>query len=100
MAGYIVLGKYSLPLKLIKNQVENLEKTKAEMKEMGIKFVGFWLTMGQYDWVGICDAPDDQTMAVFSLKLGMGGNQTQTLRAFSEKELPGILSRLPEPKKE
>jgi uncharacterized protein with GYD domain len=101
MAGYIVLGKYTAQgIARIRDQVENLESAKAELKQMGIKFVGFWLTMGEYDWVGICDAPDDQTMAAYLLALGSGGgSSTQTMRAYSEKELPEILKRLP-PKKE
>jgi uncharacterized protein with GYD domain len=97
MAGYIVLGKYtSKGLSDIKNQAENVENGRAVLKEMGIKFVGLWLTMGDYDWVGIYDAPDDQTMAAFALIAGKSGNYTtQTMRAFSEKEIPAILEKLP-----
>jgi uncharacterized protein with GYD domain len=97
MAGYIILAKYTQKgLDSIKTFEERVAKSKAALKEMGIKFVGLWLTMGEYDWVGIADAPDDQTMAAWALILGKSGNYTtMTMRAFSEKEIPDILKKLP-----
>ncbi len=96
MPGYIMLGKYTQSgLANIKNLETSLQKTKDTMKEMGIRFVGYWLTMGEYDFVGIADAPDDHAMAVLALMLGESGAcVTQTMRAFSEKEAADIVKRL------
>ncbi len=97
MPGYIMLGKYTQGgLADIKNLGTHLQKTKDTMKELGIKFVGYWLTMGEYDFVGIADAPDDHAIAVLALMLGKSGAcVTQTMRAFSEKEAAEIVGRLP-----
>ena len=41
--------------------------------------------MGQHDAVGVLDAPDDHTMAVFALTIGSQGNvTTETMRALSD----------------
>jgi uncharacterized protein with GYD domain len=43
----------------------------------------------------VFDAPDDETMTAFSLSVAKLGNvKTQTLRAFSSKEMGGILGRM------
>ncbi len=97
MPGYIMLGKYTQSgLVDIKDLEADLQKTKDALKELGIRFVGYWLTMGEYDFVGIADAPDDHAIAVLALMLGKSGAcVTQTMRAFSEKEAAEIVRRLP-----
>lgn len=55
----------------------------------------FW-TLGEYDLVGIIDAPDDETAEALLLGVGSMGNvRTQTLRAFSAEEMKQILAKIP-----
>ena len=62
---------------------------------MGMKIVDEYWTMGAYDAVVILEAPDDETMSAFILKVGSLGNVTgQTLRAFRRKEMEGILAKI------
>ena len=43
-----------------------------------------WRT-GEFDFVGICEAPDDAVMARYVLQLGgLGFVRTKTLKAFPE----------------
>ena len=50
---------------------------------MGGEFKTFYLTMGDYDVVGIYEAPDDAVAARFILQLGAMGNiRTRTMKAF------------------
>jgi uncharacterized protein with GYD domain len=59
-----------------------------EMKEI------YW-TLGQYDIVAVADFPDDETGTAFLLALGSQGNtRTNSMRAFSESELTGILDKV------
>ena len=52
--------------------------------------------MGQYDFVVIMEAPDDETIAQAMLSINLQGNyRTETLRAFSENELQGLIASLP-----
>jgi uncharacterized protein with GYD domain len=51
--------------------------------------------MGQYDLVGISDAPDDATAARFTPMLGQPGNvRTTTMKAFPEEACRHIINSL------
>ena len=67
----------------------------AEAKKMGMKIVEEYWTMGAYDAVVIVEAPDDETISAFMLKVGSLGNvKGQTLRAFRRNEMEGILAKI------
>ena len=67
----------------------------AEAEKMGMKIVEEYWTMGAYDAVVIMEAPDDETMSAFILKVGSLGNvKGQTLRAFRRNEMEGILAKI------
>ena len=52
-------------------------------------------TMGAYGAVVIVEAPDDETISAFMLKVGSLGNiKGQTLRAFRRNEMEGILAKI------
>ena len=97
MAGYLVLLKYTQEgLAGLKTFPERFQQSKDSLKAMGIRPVGIWWTLGEYDMVSILDAPDDQTVARWLLALGQRGIvTTQTMRAFSEEEFAQIVSKLP-----
>ena len=60
-----------------------------------MKIVEEYWTMGAYDAVVIMEAPDDETMNAFILKVGSLGNlKGQTLRAFRRNEMEKILAKL------
>jgi uncharacterized protein with GYD domain len=67
----------------------------AEAQKLGMKIVEEYWTMGAYDGVVIMEAPDDETMSAFILKVGSLGNvKGQTLRAFRRNEMEGILAKI------
>ena len=52
--------------------------------------------MGQYDFVIVSEAPDDETIARISLAAGsQGGVRSETMRAFTEDEYRKIIASLP-----
>lgn len=62
---------------------------------MGGAFKAFYLTMGDWDMVAVCEAPDDAIMARMALLLGMGGDvRTRTLKAFPEAAYREIVASL------
>jgi Uncharacterized conserved protein len=62
---------------------------------MGMKIVEEYWTMGAYDASSLLEAPDDETMSAFILKVGSLGNvKGQTLRAFRRNEMEGILAKI------
>ena len=69
-------------VKEAKNAPERLQAFDAALKEAGGKLVGFYLVMGQFDYIVITEAPDDQTAARLILgTIAQGSMRTQTMRA-------------------
>ena len=53
----------------------------------------YW-TLGAYDGLLVLDAPDEETVTAAMVSLGALGNvRTQTMRAFDETEIGGIVER-------
>ena len=52
--------------------------------------------MGAQDAVIVLEAPDDETVASIALETaGLGNIRTTSMRAFTEAEIPGVLSKIP-----
>jgi uncharacterized protein with GYD domain len=63
-------------------------------KSMGAEIKEILWCLGQYDIVVILEAPDDETVTAFALKLSSGGNvRTATMRAYSRDEIGAILAK-------
>jgi uncharacterized protein with GYD domain len=70
-----------------KNAPERLQAFDTALKAAGGMLLGFYLVMGQYDYIVITEAPDDQTAALLILKtIAQGSMRTQTMRAFPREE--------------
>ena len=53
------------------------------------------MTMGEFDLVGVYEAPDDAVAARFALQVGQLGNvRTRTLKAFPETAYREIINSL------
>ena len=51
--------------------------------------------LGPYDFIAICEAPDDEAATALSLSVCSRGNvRSQTLRAFSFDEMKKILGKM------
>ena len=98
MPTYISLIHYTEQgVKTFSELSQRLEETKKAGESVGVKLVGYYLTMGQYDAVAISEAPDDHTIAKLALAAGARGNvRTETFRAFTEDEAKTIAAELPD----
>lgn len=96
MASYVCLIQFSdQGIRNIQDTVKRGDVAMAEAQKMGMKIVEEYWTMGAYDGVVIIEAPDDETMSAFILKVGSLGNvKAQTLRAFRRNEMEGILAKI------
>ena len=80
----------------VKNAPERLRSFDMATKEVGGKLVGFYLVMGQFDYVVITEAPDDQTAARLIMgTIAQGSVRTQTMRAFPREEFEEIARGMP-----
>src|SRR5579864_5613471 len=60
----------------------SLLEAQAGVSVPGVEMLGLYGVLGQYDFISIVDAPDNETMARFSLEFGVrAGAQVQTLPA-------------------
>ena len=56
--------------------------------EFGVKIHGAYVTMGRFDQVVVCDAPNDEAIAkVAMLIAGRGNAITESMRAFTSEEV-------------
>ncbi len=96
MATYVILIQFTdQGVRNIKDTVKRGDAAVAEAEKMGMKIVEEYWTMGAYDAVVVVDAPNDETMSAFMLKIGSLGNvKSHTLRAFRREEMEGILAKI------
>ena len=97
MPSYVLLGKYTPQgMSVIKDSPRRTESARKAIEAAGGRLGEFYLTMGQYDFVTVIEAPDDETLASVLLAIASSGNiTTETLRAFSEEERRQIVSKMP-----
>ncbi|MBX9592214.1 MAG: GYD domain-containing protein [Hyphomonadaceae bacterium] len=96
MGTYILLANYTEQgIKGIKDTVKRTEAVKEMAKKAGLTMKESYWTLGPCDVVALFEAPSDEAMTAFSLSIAKLGNvKTQTLRAFSSKEMTGILGKM------
>ena len=97
MPTYITLFKMTEEgIKDIKNAPGRIEENFKTVEAMGCKMIGAYAVMGEYDYVGIVEAPNDEAAMAFALAIGSRGNvRTTTLKAFTREEYAGVVEKLP-----
>ena len=96
MALYVTLMKMTdQGIKDVAHAPERVEKMIGEFEAAGGKIHGFYMTMGEYDYVTITEGNDDAMAAAFLLKLGqMGTVRTLCLKAFDVPQMKQIIGSL------
>src|SRR5437899_12669601 len=96
MAMYISLIQFTEQgIRNVKDTVKRGDAAIAEAEKMGMKIIEEFWTMGAYDVVVMFDAPNDESMSAFLLKIGSMGNvKSHTLRAFRKEEMEGMLAKI------
>jgi len=96
MATYVGLIQFTEQgIRNIKDTVNRGDAAMSEAEKMGVKIVEEFWTMGAYDVVVVVDAPNEETMSAFMLKIGSLGNvKSHTMRAFRRKEMEEILGKI------
>jgi uncharacterized protein with GYD domain len=76
----------------LKNNPSRVQEVNKEVEQLGATVLNQWATLGQYDFVTIVEAPDEQTMAKVSVELGSRGTMSsQTLAAIPSGDLANAL---------
>jgi len=96
MPTYVTLFKWTEQgVKDIKNAPARFEAAKKLVEAGGGKTLGIYVTMGEWDIVAITEGPSDEMAAAAVLSIaGKGNSRTTTMRAFTESEFAGILTKV------
>ena len=92
---YIVLGKWTDEGRRTLDDIKTRIETARKLIEGVNGSLSLCFTMGEYDFVGIVDVPDEETMVKIVLKLNkMQKFATTTLRAWTDTEFIKLVSEL------
>lgn len=97
MPKYIALFKLTdQGITSIKDAPQRFDNAVKTIEAMGGKLTDFYATMGEYDYVGVAEWPNDEAAMTFLLALGAQGNiRTTTLKAFDTEQFREIVNKLP-----
>ena len=85
MATYIMLTTLTEEgAKTVKERPNRIQEVNKEIQAMGAKVVSQYALLGQYDFLNILEAPDNETIARVSVELGARG----TMRIMTLAAIP------------
>ena len=74
MPTYILLSELTDEgLETIQTRPDRIKQVNREIEALGARVVQQWAVLGQYDFVNIVEAPDNETIAKVSVMLGSRG---------------------------
>lgn len=93
MGVYVILSRLTDDgRKTIKSKPDRLREVNEEISKMGAKVVHQYALLGQYDFLNILEAPDDETIAKLMVELGARGTLETT--TFPAIPIENFLSKL------
>ncbi len=97
MPLYIIFGKYTQEgITKIKEAPQRVDAAKRLAASVGGEIKEFFFTMGQYDFVVLIEAPNNETMMKTLFMVGRGGAaRTETLVALPLEKAAKIIKELP-----
>jgi uncharacterized protein with GYD domain len=93
MPVYVQLMKWTdQGRKNVETLPDRVATVQKRVEDMGVKILGHYMTMGQYDQVIISEAPDDETVAKITVMVAGRGNViSETMRGFTMDEVRNLL---------
>ena len=97
MATFITTVQFTEQgVKAVRDTCDRAAALLAAAEKLGVKVTGLYWTLGAFDGVIVCEAPDEASATALLLHLGAQGNvRTQTARAFDAAGMQKILGLLP-----
>jgi uncharacterized protein with GYD domain len=85
MALYIMMSNLTDEgRKTVKSNPQRIKEVNKEVEAMGVKVLAQYVVLGQYDFINILEAPNNETVAKMALELGSRGTlQTNTFAALT-----------------
>ena len=85
MALYIMMTRLTDEgRKTVKSNPQRIKEVNKEVEAMGVKILAQYVVLGQYDFINILEAPNNETIAKVATELGSRGTlQTDTFAALT-----------------
>jgi uncharacterized protein with GYD domain len=95
MPLYVGLGNWTdQGTKDFRGAVQRGNSLRVAVEQAGGRVRELVWTMGEYDFVTVVEAPDDETAATLVLRVAAVGNvRTKTMRAFDADQMSDIIAR-------
>lgn len=95
MAVYVMLTTLTDEgRKRIKENPGRIKEVNKEVEAMGVKVLGQYVLLGQYDFLNILEAPDNQAVCKVAVELGSRGTvHTMTMAALTVDDFIGTLKK-------
>ncbi|MHB0867456.1 MAG: GYD domain-containing protein [Thermoleophilia bacterium] len=89
MPVYVALSKLTEEgSRTIKTNPDRIREVNQDVESMGVKILSQYALLGQYDFINILEAPDNDTIVRMSVEIGSRGSvQMQTLPAVPIDQL-------------
>lgn len=89
MPVYVALSRLTEEgSKTIKKNPERIKEVNKDIEAMGVKILDQYALLGQYDFINVLEAPDNDTIVRMSVEIGARGSvQLQTLPAVPIDQL-------------
>ncbi len=96
MPNFVILGNFTQKrIETIKGLPESLKEGMKIFESYGVKVKEVVFTMGRYDMVGICEAPNAEAMTKALLSWGSKGLlRTETLKGFTAEEMIKLVKEI------
>ena len=80
--------------KTLKSNPQRLLEVNKEVEAMGVKILAQYVVLGQYDFINVLEAPNNETIAKVATELGSRGTlQTNTLAALTLDDFINTLKK-------
>ena len=80
--------------KTVKANPHRIKEVNKEVEAMGVKILAQYVVLGQYDFINVLEAPNNETIARVATELGSRGTlQTNTLAALTLDDYIRSLSK-------
>ncbi len=95
MPQYFILGKWTdKGIQNVRESPKRVDAAKAMAEKLGGK-LELYYTMGEYDFIGVANAPNDEAVMQLALQVGAQGNaRTTTVKAWTVAEGTKVIAKV------
>jgi uncharacterized protein with GYD domain len=92
---FVILGKWTEQgIRNVRDAPKRAEDARKWAEAHGCK-LWTWYTLGEYDFMSVLDAPNDETAFEFALNISkMGNARTKTLKAWSSEDAAKVIGKV------